>query len=96
MIPKNRRPTHPGEFLQDFLDEYGISQQEFAKHLGGTWTQPKINAIVKGKRGITPQSALAFSDAFGKSPEFWLNAQRAYELWQANQEHNKIKRLKSA
>ena len=97
MIPKNRPPVHPGEvLLEEFLKPMGMSQAEFARHLGGTWTQPKVNAICREKRGITEEIALDFSDAFGTSPEFWLNLQLRYNLWYAMQEHDKIRKIRAS
>ena len=94
MLPKNRQPNHPGEILlEEFLKPLGISQEQFAKHLGGTWTQPKISAIINKKRGITEAIALDFADVFGTTPEFWLNLQINFDLWDALQVHKKLKKL---
>jgi addiction module HigA family antidote len=94
MLPKYRQPTHPGEILlEEFLKPLGISQGEFANYLGGTWTQPKISAIINKKRAITESIALDFADVFGTSPEFWLNLQSRYDLWMALQKHKKLRRL---
>ncbi len=94
MLPKNRRPSHPGEILRDeFLTPLGISQKQFAAHLGGTWTQPKLSAIISGKRAITEIIALDFADAFGTTAEFWLHLQSNYDLWIAMQSHKKIPML---
>jgi antitoxin HigA-1 len=91
MLPTKRPPTPPGEILlEEFLKPLGISQQQFAKHLGGTWTQPKISEIINGKRRITESTALAFADAFGTSAEFWLNLQYYSDLWHAKQIHTPI------
>jgi len=79
MLPENRIPTHPGEILlEEFLNPLGMSQVAFAKHIGVP-TQ-RINEIVRGKRGVTPDTAWLFSQAFGTTPEFWLNLQAAYDL----------------
>lgn len=94
MLPKNRPPAHPGEILlEEFLKPLGLSQEQLAKHLGGTWTQPKVNAIVNKKRSITESIALDFSDAFGTTPNFWLNLQSRYDLWYALQKHKKVRRI---
>ncbi|MBS0634230.1 MAG: HigA family addiction module antidote protein [Verrucomicrobia bacterium] len=94
MLPKNRPPTHPGEILlEEFLLPLGISQEQLAKHLGGSWTQPKISAIINQKRSITEAIALDFADVFGTTPQFWLNLQVNYDLWYALQEHKKIRRF---
>ena len=91
MLPLNRPPTHPGEFLSDFMQAAGLTQASLAVHL--SWTQPKVSEIVKARRGITPETALSFSDAFGNSPEFWLNAQRDWDLWHARQQHRSVPRI---
>jgi antitoxin HigA-1 len=56
----------------------GMSQVVFAKHIGVP--AQRINEIVRGKRGITPDTAWLFAQAFGTTPEFWLNLQAAYDL----------------
>ena len=95
MLPKNRKPSHPGEILlHDFLEPMKRTQQDFAKHLD--WTYAKVNEIVNGKRGVSEEAALCFSDALGTSPQFWLNLQANYDLWRAQQAHKKVKPLKSA
>jgi addiction module HigA family antidote len=79
MLPENRIPTHPGEILlEEFLNPLGLSQVAFAAHIGVP--VQRINEIVRAKRGITPETAWLFSEAFGTTPEFWLNLQTNYEL----------------
>jgi addiction module HigA family antidote len=79
MLPENRIPTHPGEILlEEFLNPLGLSQVAFAGHIGVP--VQRINEIVRGKRGITPETAWLFAQAFGTSPEFWLNLQTNYDL----------------
>lgn len=95
MLPKKRPPTHPGDILlEEFLKPLGLSQEQFAKHLNGTWTQPKISEIVNKKRRVTEAIALDFADALGTSPEFWLNLQMRYDLWFALQNHQSIPKIK--
>jgi len=91
MLPTHRQPTHPGDILaEEFLKPLFLSQEDFAKHLGGSWTQPKISEIVNKRRRVTETIALDFADAFGNSPEFWLNLQSSYDLWEARQNHRHI------
>ena len=79
MLPENRIPTHPGEILlEEFLNPLGLSQVAFGGHIGVL--VQRVNEIVRGKRGITPETAWLFSEAFGTSPEFWLNLQANYDL----------------
>ncbi|MGH9364034.1 MAG: HigA family addiction module antitoxin [Thermoanaerobaculia bacterium] len=79
MKARHRVPTHPGEILlEEFLRPLGHTQVAFAAHIGVP--VQRINEIVRGKRGITPETAWLFSHAFGTTPEFWLNLQAAYDL----------------
>jgi addiction module HigA family antidote len=90
MIPKHRKPTHPGEIiLNDFLIPLNMSQLDLPKHLG--WTYAKVNEIINGKRGITEESALCLADAFGTTPLFWMNLQTNHDIWIAQRKHKKIK-----
>jgi addiction module HigA family antidote len=79
MIPENRLPTHPGEILlEEYLKPLEVTQVEFAHHVGVP--VQRINEVVRGKRGVTPQTAWLFAQALGTSPEFWLNGQSIYDL----------------
>ena len=79
MIPENRIPTHPGEILlEEFLKPLDLTQVALAKHLD--IPVQRVNEIVRGKRGITPQTAWLFSQAFNTTPQFWLNLQMQYDL----------------
>ena len=78
--PKN--PFHPGEvLLEEFLKPGGITQTEFSKKLG--WTRARLNELIKGKRGITAESALDLAKALGTSAKLWMNLQATYDLDQA-------------
>jgi addiction module HigA family antidote len=60
MIPEKRVPTHPGEILlEEFLKPLGISQVAFAAHIGVP--VQRINELVRGKRGVTPEIAWLLS-----------------------------------
>ncbi len=74
MIPEGRIPTHPGGILLgEFLKPLDLTQVALARHLAIP-TQ-RINEIVHGKRGITPETAWLFSQAFNTTPQFRLNLQ---------------------
>ena len=74
MLPENRIPTHPGEILlKEFLKPMGISQVAFARHVGVP--MQRINEIVRGKRGVMPDTAWRFAQAFGTTPQFSINLQ---------------------
>lgn len=91
-LPKKRKPTHPGEMLlEEFLNPMGLTQKQLAEHLG--WTTAKLSEIIKGKRGLTAESALSLADAFGMEAEFWLNLQLNWDLWHAAQEHVHVKKI---
>lgn len=82
--PPKRRPTHPGEMLrEDFLPDYGLSVAGLASALGVS--RQSINELLRARRAVSPEMALRLSRLFGNSPEFWLNAQRAVDLWDAAQ-----------
>jgi len=66
---------------QEFLIPPGMTQTELAERIGVSY--PRVNEIVNGKRGITPDTALRLSRLFETSPEFWLNGQRNWDLWHA-------------
>jgi addiction module HigA family antidote len=85
MIPKHRKPTHPGEILlQEFLEPMGLSQVELAHRMGVP--VQRINTLVNGKRDMTAETAILLSRALKTTPEFWMNLQDAHDLYEA-QEH---------
>jgi addiction module HigA family antidote len=73
------KPPHPGETIkEDYLVPLGMSVNRLAAALGiGT---SRLNDIVRGKRGITADTALRLARCFGTSAEFWLNLQSLYDL----------------
>ena len=94
-LPKNRPPTHPGEMLiEEFLKPLGMSQTDLASRIKVSF--PRVNELVNGKRGVTPDTALRLSRLFGTTPEFWLNGQRNWDLWHALKSPNakEIRRIK--
>ncbi len=77
-----RRPTRPGEMLrEDFLPDYGLTVSALAEALGVS--RQSINELLRERRSISPEMALRLGRLFGNSPEFWLDAQRAVDLWNA-------------
>lgn len=76
---RNPDPTHPGVMLkEDFLEPTGIKQSRLAEHIGVPLQ--RINELVNGKRGVTPDTAWRLAAAFGTSPEYWMNLQANYDL----------------
>ena len=79
MIPSNRVATHPGVILlKEFIEPLGLSQKALATHIG--IPVQRINEIIRGKRGVSPDTAWLLSEAFNTSPEFWLNLQATHDL----------------
>lgn len=94
-----RKPTHPGEMLrEDFLPDYNLTVAGLAESLGVS--RQSVNELLRERRAVSPEMALRLARLFGNSPEFWLNAQRAVDLWTAAQsikeEVNRIKPLHAA
>ncbi len=94
-----RRPTHPGEILrEDFLPDYDLTVASLANAVGVS--RQSINDLIRERRALSPEMALRFARLFGNSAEFWLNAQRAIDLWDAAQSIKadvaRIKTLKAA
>jgi antitoxin HigA-1 len=95
----HRRPTHPGEMLrEDFLPDYGLTVTALAEAAGVS--RQSVNELLRERRAVSPEMALRLSRLFGNSPEFWLNAQRAVDLWDAARKLkgrvNRIKPLRVA
>ena len=89
MLATSRIATHPGEMLiEEFLKPMGVTQGRFANHLG--IPLQRVNEIVNGKRGVTPETALLFSAALRTTPEFWINLQSSYDLARARSEMAKF------
>jgi antitoxin HigA-1 len=90
----NRRPTHPGEMLrEDFLPDYGLTVAGLAEAVGVS--RQSINELLRERRAISPDMALRLARLFGNSAEFWLNAQRAVDLWDVAQSIKKdVARIK--
>ena len=79
MQPKHRTPTHPGQILlKEFLEPLKVTQVEFAAHIGVPIQ--RVNEIVRGKRGVSSETAWLFAAALGTTPEFWVNLQTAHDL----------------
>lgn len=87
-----RTPTHPGEILlEEFLLPLEISQVELSAHIGVP--VQRVNEIVRGRRGVSPESAWLLAQALGTTPEFWVNLQTAHDL-AVQKPTRKVKRLR--
>lgn len=77
-------PPHPGAILADmWLTPLGLTITQAARGLGVS--RKTLSAIVNGRAGVSPEMAIRFEEAFGKSAESWLSHQAAYDLWQLNE-----------
>ncbi len=87
-----RKPTSPGEILiEEFLIPLKISQKELAEHLRCDYKV--INRIVNEQASVTPEMATKLAAAFNTTPDFWLNAQMAVDLWSLRAKKPKIRPL---
>jgi antitoxin HigA-1 len=88
MLPESRVATQPGQILlEEFLNPLRLTQAEFSRALGVPLN--RINELVRGKRGVTPESALLFAAYFKNSSEFWMNIQTGHDLSRLRQEMRK-------
>ena len=79
-IPSDRTPTHPGEMLaEEFLGPLRLTQRDLANAIGVPY--PRVNEIVRGRRGVTPSTALRLAKFFDTSPGFWMNLQLRWDLY---------------
>lgn len=79
VLPASRIPNHPGTILvEEFLSPLGMTQVALAKHLGVP--VQRVNEIVRGRRGVTPDTAWLLGQALGTTPHFWMNLQANHDL----------------
>lgn len=94
MIPDHRTPTPPGEMLlEEFLKPSGMTQRELARRMGVPLQ--RVNEIVRGKRGISADTAILLGEVFKTSPELWMNLQSNYDLAVAILARKALKRAAS-
>lgn len=94
MLPKNRIPTHPGVILlEEFLAPLEVSQKRFAEHIGVPIQ--RVNEIVRGRRGVSSETAWLFAAALGTTPEFWMNLQAQHDLARSRP-RTKVRRLRDS
>jgi addiction module HigA family antidote len=88
MLPKKRRPTHPGEILRhEFLEPLKLTQQQLADSIGVT--RVRINELILGKRSITPDTAFRLAKFFNTTPDFWIGLQANVDMWETLQDRNR-------
>lgn len=92
-VPRHGPPTHPGEMLlEEFLKPMELSQRDLADAIRVPYQ--RVNEIVNGKRGITPSTALRLAKFLGMSPDFWMNLQLRWDLYEAKEaESEELKRI---
>ena len=82
MIPKNRRPSHPGEILLElFLKPMGMSQLELARRMGVPIQ--RVNTLINGKRDMSPETAILLSKVLKTTSQYWMNLQMNCDLYDA-------------
>jgi len=88
MLKRNLPPVHPGEILrEEFIKERNLTITEVAKGLG--MARANLSAVCNERAGISPELAVKLSEAFGNTAQFWINLQKNYELWHAEQKVNR-------
>ena len=88
-----RQPTHPGRIIkEDYLKPLSITINKLSIILG--ISRKTLSKIINERGAVTPDMALRLSRAFDTTPDFWLNLQKNYDLWQAEHTSNEWQRVK--
>ncbi len=88
-MAKRRKPTHPGELLEeDYIKPLKLNLEKLADRLG--ITRNTLFKIRNGTSSVTPAVALSLAEAFDTTPQLWLNLQQAYDLWVEESSHEKV------
>jgi antitoxin HigA-1 len=94
MLPRHRPPTHPGEMLlKEFLEPLGVSQAEAAKRMRIPFQ--RLNSIVRGRRGVSAETAILLAALTDWDAEIWLTLQAKWDLWHALRARRNRPRVKS-
>jgi len=89
MLKRNLPPVHPGEILrEEYIKERKLTITEVALGLGIARTN--LSAVCNERAGISPELTVKLSEAFENTPQFWINLQKNYELWHAEQKVNRL------
>ena len=91
--PSKRTPRHPGRILvEDYLSRLpGVTQAEVADGLG--MSRPRLNELVNGVRGVSPDTAMRLAKGFGTTAEFWMSAQAAWDLYEAGRSRQRMREI---
>jgi addiction module HigA family antidote len=93
MLPTHRPPTHPGEMLlKEFLEPLGVSQVEAAARMNIPFQ--RLNAIVKGRRGVSADTALLLEALTGWDAQIWLTLQSKWDLWHAMKARGRLPKVR--
>lgn len=88
-----RQPTHPGSIIKyDYLEPLSISIKDMAAIL--EVSRKTLSKIINSRGSITPDMALRLSRAFDTTPDFWLNAQKNFDLWHAENDSKEWRAVK--
>ena len=79
---KTRCPVHPGRLIEEYMDQ-AMSVTALADHL--KITRANLSRVINGRGGVSAELALRLSEAFGTTPQVWLNMQANYDLWHARE-----------
>jgi len=91
-IPTHGPPTHPGEMLlEEFLKPLDMTQTELAERIGVSYV--RINQLVNGRRGMTPDTALRLEKLFGMDADFWMTGQLVWDLYHATNSPETVEAL---
>ncbi|HBT97131.1 MAG TPA: addiction module antidote protein, HigA family [Desulfobulbaceae bacterium] len=87
MRKRTRKPTHPGQMVKElYMKPLKLTVTSLAASLG--ISRKTLSTIINERAGVTPDMALRLSRAFSTTPALWLNMQRGYDLWVAENEHS--------
>lgn len=87
--PRQLTPTHPGEMLrEDFMPDFGLTVNTLAQALGVS--RQTVNELLRERRAVSPTMALRLGRLFGNSPQFWLQAQQALDIWESAQQNRTV------
>jgi addiction module HigA family antidote len=93
MRKMERKPTHPGKIIrEDYLKPLSLTISKLASTLG--ISRKTLSKIINERGAVTPEMALRLSRAFETTPDFWLNLQKNFDLWQAEHASNAWQRVK--
>jgi len=93
MVPSRRCPVHPGVVLQEeFLKPMNLTARQFAEKLGHAWTELHVTAILKGKEGISAETARDFAAALDTPEAFWIRLDQQHYQWEKIHQENRSKK----